>query len=83
MKNIFKKIGFLCTALLALSLGTSVNKVEEVRAADSYVKATSIAVGDTVVLVCESKSMELSGKQSAFQKAGVGSQCSEFARFLE
>ena len=28
MKNIFKKIGFLCTALLALSLGTSVNKVE-------------------------------------------------------
>lgn len=42
MKNIFKKIGFLCTALLALSLGSSVNKVEEVNAAESkYVKVTS------------------------------------------
>ena len=69
MKNIFKKIGFLCTALLALSLGTSVNKVE---AADTYTKATSITVGDTVVLVCESKKMELGSISTTSTKYGIG-----------
>jgi len=39
-------------------------------AADTYEKATSIAVGDTVILVCESKGMEMSTIGS--QKYGEG-----------
>ena len=39
--------------------------------AASYTKATSIAVGDTVVLVCESKTTELNGISSTSTKYGM------------
>jgi len=41
-------------------------------AADTYELATSIEVGDTVVLVCKDKSMELNGISTTSTKYGLG-----------
>lgn len=41
-------------------------------AADTYEKATSIEVGDTVILVCESAKMELSAISTTSTKYGLG-----------
>ena len=69
MKNIFKKIGFLCTALLALSLGTSVNKVEEAKAADGtwtlVTDATALEVGDQIIITAKNTSVALSTTQNS------------------
>ena len=63
MKNIFKKIGFLCTALLALSLGTSVNKVEEVRAAETQIYSTGFESSDGFIAGTTYNSTVTSGEK--------------------
>ena len=57
-------IGTLCAVLPHLAIPS--------HAEGTYEKATSIAVGDTVVLVCESKTMELSSISTTSTKYGIG-----------
>ncbi|MBE6132855.1 MAG: hypothetical protein E7180_05660 [Erysipelotrichaceae bacterium] len=67
--------GILGAVVMLLGVGTfeHVNKETGVHAADgTYEKATSIAVGDTVLLVCDSKNMELSGISTSSTKYGLG-----------
>ena len=69
--------GILGAVVMLLGVGTfeHVNKETGVHAADgNYVLADSIAVGDTVLLVCNSKSMELSGISTTSTKYGLGTE---------
>ena len=59
-KGILTSLGLAAVLTLGLASVNEYREVKEVDAAETYEKATSIAVGDTVVLVCESKKMELS-----------------------
>ena len=56
MKTMKKIVAILAVALMLCSILPL-----SVFAADTYELATSIEVGDTVVLVCKDKSMELNG----------------------
>jgi len=62
-----KIIAVLAAALMLFSILPMA-----VFAADTYELASSIAVGDTVVLACTSKSMELNGISTTSTKYGVG-----------
>ena len=53
--------------LLSLLCGMSVS------AAGAYIRTTSLAVGDRVVLTCEAASMELSSISTTSTKYGIGS----------
>ena len=64
MKQI--KLLFALFAMLALSVGNAWAQTV------TWEKATSIAAGDVVVLVCESKKMELSGISTTSTKYGMG-----------
>ncbi len=67
--------GILGAVVMLLGVGTfeHVNRETGVHAADgNYELADSIEVGDTVLLVCNSKSMELSGISTTSKKYGLG-----------
>lgn len=66
LKKIKRILAFTLTLAMLLSL------VPAVFATDTYEKATSIAVGDTVLLVCEGKGMELSAISTTSTKYGIG-----------
>lgn len=68
MKKQFLSL-LLCVALLvSLLSGLGLTAT----ATGGYIKATSLAVGDRVVLVCESKAMELSSISTTSTKYGIG-----------
>ena len=67
MKTMKKIVAILAVALMLCSILPL-----SVFAEDTYELATSIEVGDTVVLVCESKKMELSGISTTSTKYGLG-----------
>ena len=60
------KLFFALFAMLALGVGNAWAQTV------TWEKATSIAAGDVVVLVCESKKMELSGISTTSTKYGMG-----------
>ena len=61
----------LMTACMLFNLSV-VGNTKKVEAAETYIKADSIQVGDTVLLVCESKKMELSSISTTSTKYGIG-----------
>ncbi len=67
MKTMKKIVAILAVALMLCSILPL-----SVFAADTYELASSIEVGDTVVLACTSKSMELSGISTTSTKYGLG-----------
>lgn len=75
--KLFKKIAAVVMGLV-MAIGTGVvilnsgNNAVKAEAADSYEKATGIAAGDTVLLVCETRKMELSGISTSGTKYGTG-----------
>ena len=71
-KGILTSLGLAAVLTLGLASVNEYREVKEVNAAETYEKATSIAVGDTVVLVCESKTMELNGISTTSTKYGLG-----------
>ena len=71
-KGILTSLGLAAVLTLGLASVNEYRDFKEVDAAGSYEKATSIAVGDTVLLVCESKTMELSGISTTSTKYGLG-----------
>lgn len=64
--NNFLKLFFALFAMLALGVGNAWGQTV------TWEKATSIAAGDVVALVCESKKMELSGISTTSTKYGTG-----------
>ena len=66
LKKIKRILAFTLTLAMLLSL------VPAVYAADTYEKATSIAVGDTVLLVYETAKKELSAISTTSTKYGIG-----------
>ena len=64
MKHV--KLFFALFAMLALGVTNAWAQTV------TWEKATSIAAGDVVVLVCESKTMELSGISTTSTKYGIG-----------
>ena len=60
------KLFFALFAMLALGVGNAWAQTV------TWEKATSIAAGDVVALVCESKKMELSGISTTSTKYGTG-----------
>ena len=60
------KLFFALFAMLALGVGNAWGQTV------TWEKATSIAAGDVVALVCESKKMELSGISTTSTKYGIG-----------
>lgn len=60
------KLFFALFAMLALGVGNAWGQTV------TWEKATSIAAGDVVALVCESKNMELSGISTTSTKYGLG-----------
>ena len=67
MKTMKKIVAILAVALMLCSILPL-----SVAAADTYELATSIEVGDTVVLACQDKKMELSGISTTSTKYGLG-----------
>ena len=67
MKTMKKIVAILAVALMLCSILPL-----SVFAADTYELASSIEVGDTVVLVCKEKSMELNGISTTSTKYGLG-----------
>lgn len=78
MNKLFKKIGGAILGLaLSIGVGVAIGSVAssgglETRATDTWVKATSIAAGDTVVFVCEDAGKELTSISSTATKYGIG-----------
>ena len=58
-----KRLAMVLTVLFTLGVGSMWGQ---------YTKASSIAVGDVVLLVCESKTMELEGISTTSTKYGIG-----------
>ena len=67
MKTMKKIVAILAVALMLCSVLPL-----SVMAADTYELASSIEVGDTVILVCKDKSMELNGISTSSTKYGLG-----------
>lgn len=62
-----RKLTFLILALLALIAGPGWGQ-------NTYTKATSLQVGDEVVLVCENANMEMSSISTTSTKYGIGTE---------
>jgi hypothetical protein len=67
-----KRLSKILALVLVLMTILSAVSAFTVSAADKWEKATSIAVGDTVTLVCESKKMEISSISTTSTKYGIG-----------